>query len=84
MVLFLALEAVLGVLLSGGIAWEGHAGALVFGFAAAPAIMRLPLPGRRSPRLRSLAGWKDLLDRIDSILFPPILVYLYVTVFHLL
>ena len=59
-VLFLALEAVLGVLLPGGIAWEGHAGALVFGFAAAPAIMRLPLPGRRSPRLRSLAGWKDL------------------------
>jgi membrane associated rhomboid family serine protease len=59
-VLFLALEAALGVLLPGGIAWEGHAGALVFGFAAAPAIIRLPLPGRRSPRLRSLAGWKDL------------------------
>jgi membrane associated rhomboid family serine protease len=59
-VLFLALEAALGVLLPGGIAWEGHAGALVFGFAAAPAIMRLPLPGRRARRLRSLAGWKDL------------------------
>jgi CDP-diglyceride synthetase len=25
-----------------------------------------------------------VLDRIDSILFPPILVYFYVTVFHLL
>ncbi|TLZ43050.1 MAG: rhomboid family intramembrane serine protease [Methanobacteriota archaeon] len=66
-VLFLALEAVLGVLLPGGIAWEGHAGALVFGFAAAPAIMRLPLPGRRSPRLRSLAGWKDLATTFELV-----------------
>ena len=59
-VLFLALEIVLGVLLPGGIAWEGHAGALVFGFAAAPAVMRLPLPGRRTPRLRSLTELRDL------------------------
>lgn len=59
-VLFLALEMVLGVLLPIGIAWEGHAGALVFGFAAAPAIMRLPLPGRRTPRLPSLDGLRDL------------------------
>jgi membrane associated rhomboid family serine protease len=59
-VLFLALELVLGTLLRGGIAWEGHAAALIFGFAAAPAIRRLPLPGRRTPHLRSLAGWRDL------------------------
>jgi membrane associated rhomboid family serine protease len=58
-VLFLALELILGVLLPSGIAWEGHAGALLFGFAAAPAVVRLPLPGRPT-RLRSLAGWRDL------------------------
>lgn len=59
-VLFLALEMVLGVVLSDGIAWEAHAGALAFGFATAPTVMRLPLPGRRSPRLRALAGLRDL------------------------
>jgi membrane associated rhomboid family serine protease len=64
-VLFLALEMVLGVVLPGGIAWEGHAGALLFGFAAAPAIMRLPLSGRRVPRLESLTGWKDLATTPD-------------------
>ena len=59
-VLFLALELILGVLVPGGTAWEGHAAALIFGFAAAPVVMRLPLPGRRRSRLRSLARWKDL------------------------
>ena len=59
-VLFLALELILGSLFPGGTAWEGHAAALIFGFAAAPSVMRLPLPGRRTSRLRSLAGWKDL------------------------
>jgi len=63
--LFLALEMVFGVLLSGGIAWEAHAGALAFGFATAPAVMRLPLPGRRSPRLRDLAGLRDLASTRD-------------------
>jgi len=63
--LFLALEMVFGFLLSGGIAWEAHAGALAFGFATAPAVMRLPLPGRRSPRLRDLAGLRDLASTRD-------------------
>lgn len=64
-VLFLALELVLGVLLPSGIAWEAHAGALAFGFAMAPVVMRLPLPGRRSPRLRALAGLRDLATTRD-------------------
>lgn len=57
--LFLVLDLVLGVLLPSGVAWEAHAGALLFGFATAPAVMRLPLPGRPT-RLRSLNGWRHL------------------------
>lgn len=58
-VLFLALEMVLGVVLPSGIAWEAHAAALLFGFAVAPAVMRLPLLGRMT-RLRPLTGLRDL------------------------
>ena len=60
-VLFLALEMVLGVLSPFGVAWEGHVGAVLFGFVAAPAVMRLPLrKGGRSPRLHSVAEVRDL------------------------
>lgn len=64
-VLFLALELVLGTLLPGGIAWEAHAGALLFGFAAAPIIRRLPVPGRQPTRLRPLEGLRDLATTPD-------------------
>jgi membrane associated rhomboid family serine protease len=66
-VLFLALELVLGVLLPGGIAWEAHAAALAFGLGAAPLVMRMPLPGRRKPRLQSLGGWHDLATTPDLV-----------------
>lgn len=63
-VLFLALEALLGFLGPGGIAWEAHVGALGFGFAAAPAVMRLPLPGGRR-RLVGVAGLRTLATTPD-------------------
>lgn len=66
-VLFLAVEMLIGVLLASGIAWEGHAGALLFGFGAAPLVMRLPLPGRRLPRLRSLGEWRNLATSPDLV-----------------
>ena len=58
-VIFLALEALLGFLGPLGIAWEAHVGALVFGFATAPWFMRLPLRGGRG-RLVPVAALEDL------------------------
>jgi membrane associated rhomboid family serine protease len=46
-VIFLVLEVLLGLVGPSGIAWEAHAAGIAFGFAAAPAVMRLPIPGRR-------------------------------------
>lgn len=59
-VLFLVLETVLTFVGPQGIAWPAHVGALVFGFAAAPGVQRLPLPKGRPTRLRSLAALRDL------------------------
>jgi len=58
-VIFLVLEGLLGILGPLGIAWEAHVGALVFGFATAPLIMRLPLRGGRG-RLIPLKAMEDL------------------------
>ncbi len=64
-VLFLVLETVLSFLGPQGIAWQAHVGALVFGFAAAPEVQRLPLPARRPTRLPSLAALRDLATSPD-------------------
>ena len=58
-VIFLALEGLLGFLGPLGIAWEAHVGGLVFGFATAPFFMRLPLRGGRG-RLVSVHALEDL------------------------
>lgn len=59
---FLILETILGLFGPPGVAWEAHAGAIAFGFAAAPAVMRLPLPGGRERGRRAvrLDGLRDL------------------------
>ncbi|HWM52313.1 MAG TPA: rhomboid family intramembrane serine protease [Thermoplasmata archaeon] len=58
-VIFLVLETLLGLLGPLGIAWEAHVGALIFGFAAAPMFMRLPLRGGRA-RLIPVRAIQDL------------------------
>lgn len=58
-VIFLALEGLLSFLGPLGIAWEAHVGAVVFGFAAAPWFMRLPLGGGRG-RLVPINALEDL------------------------
>jgi len=58
-VIFLALEGLLGFLGPLGIAWEAHVGALVFGFATAPFFMRIPLRGGRG-RLVPVNSLEDL------------------------
>lgn len=63
-VLFLAIEGVFALVGPRGIAWEAHVGALAFGFAAAPAVMRLPLPGGRK-RLVAVGGLRALATTPD-------------------
>ena len=58
-VIFLVLETLLGLLGPLGIAWEAHVGALIFGFAASPLFMRLPLRGGRG-RLIPVKAIRDL------------------------
>ena len=58
-VIFLVLETILGLLGPLGIAWEAHVGALIFGFAASPLFMRLPLRGGRG-RLIPVKAIQDL------------------------
>ncbi|MCI4371924.1 MAG: rhomboid family intramembrane serine protease, partial [Thermoplasmata archaeon] len=58
-VIFLVLEMLLGFLGPRGIAWEAHVGALAFGFAAAPAVMRLPLHGK-GRHLTPVGGLRNL------------------------
>ena len=58
-VIFLAIEGLLGFVGPLGIAWEAHVGALVFGFATAPFFMRLPLRGGRG-RLVPVHALEDL------------------------
>src|SRR5881409_1428851 len=58
-VIFLILETLLGLLGPLGIAWEAHVGALIFGFAASPLFMRLPMRGGRG-RLIPLKAIQDL------------------------
>jgi len=58
-VIFLALEGLLGFLGPLGIAWEARVGALVFGFATAPFFMRIPLRGGRG-RLVPVNSLEDL------------------------
>jgi len=58
-VIFLVLETLLGLLGPLGIAWEAHVGSVIFGFAASPVLMRLPLRGGRG-RLIPVKGIQDL------------------------
>ena len=57
---YLVLEMALSLFGARGIAWEAHVGGIAFGFAAAPAVMRLPTPGRRAARLHPIEGLRDL------------------------
>ena len=57
---YLILEMALSLFGARGIAWEAHVGGIAFGFGAAPAVMRLPSPGRRAVRLRPIEGLRDL------------------------
>lgn len=63
-IVFLLLEIVLGLDPTRGVAWQAHVGGIVFGFAFAPALLRLPLgraPGTRAPRrLARLDGLQAL------------------------
>lgn len=57
---FLLIETFLTFAGPPGIAWAAHVAAMALGFAVAPAVTRLPIPGRRPKRLASLASLRDL------------------------
>lgn len=67
---FLVLELVLGLNPSRGVAWQAHVGGIAFGFAVAPALMRLPL-GRaratRAVRLSRIDGLRPLATAPDLV-----------------
>jgi membrane associated rhomboid family serine protease len=72
-IVFLVLELLLGLDPSRGVAWQAHVGGIVFGFAVAPVLLRLPL-GRtrevrsgRLPRIDALRGLATTPD-LQSIL----------------
>lgn len=62
---FLLLQLVFAVSPTGNIAWEAHAAAIAFGFALAPAVQRIPLPGARVRKLASLEPLRDLATTPD-------------------
>ena len=57
---FLLLQLLLSFSAIGNVAWEAHAAAIAFGFAVAPAVMRIPLPGGRTRKLASVEPLRDL------------------------
>ncbi len=57
---FLLLQLFLSFSAIGNVAWEAHAAAIAFGFAVAPAVTRIPLPGGRARKLASLEPLRDL------------------------
>jgi len=60
-VIFLVLQVLLGFVGPSGIAWQAHAAAIAFGFAAAPAVMRVPTSGRRrAAKPPPIDGVRDL------------------------
>ena len=70
---FLALQLLLSLRGPSGVAWSAHVGGMLFGFATAPVLMRLPLPRGRSRKrvepgsLRGLATTPELRTILEEI-----------------